>query len=103
MPAVDFVANLLVPVWFILWLICMVKIVQVSRYERRFNIYEGMTPLHFSISEVFRRIKHYRSIDPAYDRIRRSVSRWMIITVCFWVLSFGGFLMFAFWTALSSP
>ena len=101
MPSVDFVANLVMIEWFILWLICVVKIIQVSRYERRFKVYEVLSLRElFSISDRFRRIKHYRSVDPTYDRMRKSLHRWMIFTTCSGVLSFAGFLVVVFWAAL---
>lgn len=87
-------ADLIIPVWFLApWLILAAKIIRVSAYERRLELFSGLSP--FSFSEIFNRIKEHRSRDPVYNSLPANANKWLVITVSWWAVSFLGLLAFA--------
>jgi hypothetical protein len=86
--------DTLVPIWLVApWLVFAAKLVQVSIYEWRVQLFAELSP--FAFSELRRRIRQRRRIDATYNRLKASEIRWLLITACWWLLSFVGLLVFA--------
>jgi hypothetical protein len=86
--------NIFVPIWFVApWLVFAAKLIHVSIYEWRVQLFAELPP--FAFSEMRRRIRQRRGVDVVYNRIKASEIRWFLITACWWLLSFVGLLVFA--------
>jgi hypothetical protein len=86
--------DTLVPICFVApWLVFAAKLVQVSLYEWRVQLFAELPP--FAFSELRRRIRQRRGIDAIHNQLKASEIRWLLITACWWLLSFVGLLVFA--------